>query len=56
MRFLFRGFVLLIVFLVALSIIRFLFIKLFLLALWVGAIALVIYFLSALFKKAPTKL
>jgi len=55
MRFLFRACLVFIAFLIALSIIKFLFVKLFVLALWVGAIVLAIYFLSALFKKASAK-
>lgn len=54
MRILFRAFILLLAFLVALSIIKFFFIKLFMLALTVGMVALVVYVLLTIFKKATT--
>jgi hypothetical protein len=52
MRILFRAMVLLIAFFIALSIVKFLFFKLFFLALWVGAIAFLIYLVTAIFRKA----
>jgi|GraSoiStandDraft_4_1057263.scaffolds.fasta_scaffold7282720_1 hypothetical protein len=52
MRILFRALLLLFAFFIALSVVKFLFFKLFFLALWVGAIAFVIYMVSCIFKKA----
>jgi len=52
MRIIFRAGLLLIAFFIALSIIKFLFVKLFFFALWVAAIAFVIYLVSAILKKA----
>ena len=52
MKVLFRAFLLLIAFLVALSILKFFFIKVFIFGLWVAAIAFVLYVLSAILKKA----
>jgi len=52
MKVLLRAFLLLIAFLFVLSIAKLLFIKFVVLAFWVTAIAVAIYLLSALFKKA----
>jgi hypothetical protein len=54
MRILFRAFILLLVFLVALTVIKFLFVKLFMLALTVGMVALIVFVLVSIFKKATT--
>lgn len=54
MRILFRGFLLLLAFMIAIAIVKIVFVKLFMLALWVGAIALVIFLVSSLLKKPST--
>lgn len=54
MKILLRAFILLLAFLVALSIVKFVFFKLFMLALTVGMIALVIFVLISIFKKAAS--
>lgn len=51
MRILFRAMLLLVAFLIALSVVKFLFIKLFFLALWVGAIAFLIFLVTSILKK-----
>jgi hypothetical protein len=52
MRIVFRALLLLIAFMIALSVIKFLFFKLFFFALWVAAIVFLIYIVSALLKRA----
>jgi hypothetical protein len=52
LRVIFRAGLLVIAFFIALGIIKFLFFKLFFFALWIAAIAFVIYLLSAILKKA----
>ena len=52
MKVLFRALLLLFAFFVALSVVKFLFFKLFFLAFWIGAIVFLVYIISALFKKA----
>ncbi len=51
MRVLMRALLLFIVFVIALSIVKFLFVKLFFLALWVAVIAFLVYIVSAVLKK-----
>ena len=52
MKVLFRAGLLVIAFFIVLSIIKFLFFKLFFLALWIAAIAFDVYLISAILKKA----
>ena len=51
MRVLFRAFLLLVFFMIALSVVKFLFVKLFFLGLWIAAIAFLIFIVSSLVKK-----
>lgn len=52
MKILFRAFLLFIAFLIALGIVKWLFVKLFVLALWVAMIAFVAYIIFAVLKRA----
>jgi hypothetical protein len=52
MKILFRALLLLIAFFIVLGIVKFLFVKLFFLALWIGTILLVAYILISILKRA----
>ncbi|HEY4491554.1 MAG TPA: hypothetical protein VI958_06105 [Acidobacteriota bacterium] len=52
LKVIFRAGLLVIAFFIALSIIKFLFFKLFFIALWVAAIAFLVYLVSAILKRA----
>jgi len=52
MRILFRALLLFIAFVVALSVIKFVFFKVFFFALWIAAIVFLIYIVSAVVKRA----
>jgi hypothetical protein len=52
MRILFRALLLFLAFVIALSVVKFLFFKLFFFALWIAAIVFLIYIVSAVVKRA----
>ena len=54
MRIIFRAFLLFLGLFVVVGIVKFLFVKLFMMALWVGLVGLVIFVICSILKKAAT--